>query len=120
MTREFFELIVERTLEELRAGRREAAAGIDNLLLVVEDSAAPEHDHCGECLLGLYEGTALPDRGTDYVWALPDRISIFMKAHLALGLDREGTAEEIRKTVLHEIAHYLGIEEPRLHEIGWG
>lgn len=120
MTRTFFEQTVELALEELRSRPGPAAAEIDNLTVVVEARADPDQDSCGKCLLGMYEGVSLPERGADYIWALPDRISIYMDAHLALGLDREATAEEIRRTVLHEIAHYLGIEEARLHELGWG
>lgn len=119
MTRGFFEQAVERALEELRSKPDSTAAAIDNLTVVVEERADPEHDPCGECLLGLYEGVAMPERG-NYMWALPDRISIFMDAHLALGLSRKATAKEIRKTVFHEVAHYIGIEEDRLHELGWG
>ena len=119
MTRCFFEQIVERALEELRSRPDSTAAAIDNLTVVVEERADPEQDPCGECLLGLYEGVAMPERG-NYMWALPDRISIFMDAHLALGLSRKKTEEEIRKTVFHEVAHYVGIEEDRLHELGWG
>lgn len=119
MTRGFFEQIVERALEELRSRPDSTAAAIDNLTVVVEERADPEQDPCGECLLGLYEGVAMPERG-NYMWALPDRISIFMDAHLALGLSRKKTEEEIRKTVFHEVAHYVGIEEDRLHELGWG
>ena len=112
MTREEFERVVQRTLEELR---EDPTVRLDNLIVVVED-----HDPDGEGLLGLYEGTPLLDRGIDYVGVLPDQISIFMDTHLALGLDRAGTAAEIRRTVLHEIAHHQGIDDPRLHELGWG
>ena len=119
MTRGFFEQVVERALEELRSRPDSTAAAIDNLTVVVEERADPEQDPCGECLLGLYEGVAMPERG-NYMWALPDRISIFMDAHLALGLSRKKTEEEIRRTVFHEVAHYIGIEEDRLHELGWG
>lgn len=118
MTRDFFEQTVERALEELRTKPGPAAA-VDNLTVVVEERADRELDPCGKCLLGVYEGVAMPERSGGYMWALPDRISIFMEAHLALGLSRKATAGEIRKTVLHEVAHYLGIEEDRLHELGW-
>jgi predicted Zn-dependent protease with MMP-like domain len=79
-----------------------------------------EQDPYDEGLLGLYEGIPLSDRGIDYAGVLPDRISIFVDSHLAMGLDRAGTAEQIRRTVLHEIAHHLGIGDRRLHELGWG
>lgn len=100
------------TLEELPV---EIARRIDNLVVVVE-----ERDPHREGLLGFYQGVSLRDRGMNYAGVLPDRISIFMDTHLALGLDDEGTAEEIRRTVLHEIAHHLGIDDHRLQELGWG
>lgn len=111
-TREDFESVVELALEELPDA---IAARLDNVVVVVE-----ERDPHGEGLLGFYHGIPLLDRGMNYAGVLPDRISIFMDAHLALGLDREGTSEEIRRTVLHEIAHHLGIDDHRLRELGWG
>ncbi len=50
---------------------------------------------------------------------MPDTITVFRRAHLELGLDRDGLRAEIRKTVLHEIAHHLGIDDARLHELGY-
>ena len=112
MTREEFEEVVTDALEELP---RDIAARVDNLVVVVEDQ-----DPSGTGLLGLYEGISLLDRGTDYAGVLPDRISIFMRSHLAMGLDRAATVAEIRRTVLHEIAHHLGVDDHRLQELGWG
>lgn len=112
MTRNDFEAIVDRILEELP---RYIAVQLDNLVVVVEDRDPDDGD-----LLGLYEGMSLLDRGMDYAGVLPDRISIFMNTHLALGLNRANTVTEIRRTVLHEIAHHLGIDDQRLHELGWG
>ena len=108
---EDFEKVVDVALEELPG---DIAARIDNLVVVVE-----ERDPYDEEILGFYHGIPLPDRGMGYVGVLPDRISIFMDTHLALGLDYEGTSEEIRRTVLHEIAHHLGIDDKRLRELGW-
>ena len=110
-TREFFEQVVTETLEELPD---EIYERLDNLAVVVED-----RDSCDASLLGLFEGISLLDRGIDYAGVLPDRISIFIGAHLDLGLDRRGTAAEIRRTVLHEIGHHLGIDDHRLDELGW-
>lgn len=110
--REDFEEIVDAALEELPD---DIAARLDNVVVVVE-----ERDPHGEGLLGFYHGIPLPDRGMNYAGVLPDRISIFMDTHLALGLGSEATREEIRRTVLHEIAHHLGIDDLRLHELGWG
>ena len=110
-TPEFFEQIVAEVLDELPD---EIYDRLDNLTIVVEEGDPSNTD-----LLGLFEGVSLLDRGIDYAGVLPDRISIYVGAHLALGLSRQETVAEIRRTVLHEIAHHLGIDDRRLHELGW-
>ena len=84
------------------------------------DEADSELDPEGEGLLGLYLGLPLPERGVDYAAELPDVIYIFRLPHLALGLPTAGLRVEIAKTLIHEIAHYFGIEDDHLDEIGWG
>ena len=111
LTRQEFERIVDQVLDELPGY---IADKLDNLVVVVEDRHA-----AGEDLLGLYEGISLADRGMDYAGVLPDRITIYMESHIEMGLDRVSTIEEIRKTVLHEIGHHLGIDDARLSELGW-
>jgi predicted Zn-dependent protease with MMP-like domain len=111
LTRREFERIVDQVLEELPG---DIAAKLDNLVVVVEERPPP-----GEDLLGLYEGISLADRGMDYAGVLPDRITIYMESHIEMELDRVGTIEEIRRTVLHEIGHHLGIDDARLSELGW-
>ncbi len=70
-------------------------------------------------LLGLYHGVPLTHRGAFYV-AFPDRISIYQKPIEALaGGDEERIKRQVRQTVVHEIAHYYGIDDDRLHELGW-
>ena len=61
-----------------------------------------------------------PKRGVDYFAAAPDQITVFYEPHIALGLSDEDLRAEIRTTVLHELGHHLGIDDHRLHEIGWG
>lgn len=92
---------------------------IDNLIIVVEEHPSPEQDPSGDGLLGIYEGVNLLERSGDYWGAMPDQITVFRQPHLALGLPRRELEEEIRRTVLHELAHHLGIDEERLIEIGW-
>jgi predicted Zn-dependent protease with MMP-like domain len=94
-------------------------AEIDNLIVVVERRPTVEQDRSGRSLLGLYEGVSLADRGIDYFAFTPDQITIFYEPHMALGLDEVGVRQEIRRTVLHELAHHLGIDDQRLHELGW-
>ena len=89
---------------------------IDNVVVLVEDEP-PESE--GE-LLGLYEGVPLTERDTQYSGVLPDRITIFRGPVLRVCATPEQVVDEIRITVVHEIAHYFGIEEERLHELGYG
>lgn len=111
MKRSTFEIIVDRAIEGLPQWVIET---IDNLVVVVEDDPPSELDDA----LGVYEGVALSERG-DYWGAVPDRIVIFRQPHLALDLDEAELEAEIRRTVLHEIAHHLGIDDDRLEELGW-
>ena len=70
-------------------------------------------------LLGLYEGIPLTERGDSYFGVLPDRISIYRLALCEMCDDEEDLVEEIRITVVHEIAHHMGIDDEELHELGW-
>jgi predicted Zn-dependent protease with MMP-like domain len=112
VNRREFERIVDAALDEIP---EDILARIDNLVVVVEDAPTPDQD---PDLLGLYEGVPLEERG-DYWGALPDQITIFRRPHLALGLPPDRLRTEIRRTVLHEIAHHLGIDDARLQELGW-
>jgi predicted Zn-dependent protease with MMP-like domain len=88
---------------------------MENIHVVVEDRPTLEQGD----VLGIYEGISLPERSADYWGALPDRIIVFREPHLELGLEKDELEAEIRRTVLHEIAHHLGIDDERLHELGW-
>ncbi len=112
-----FERIVDKVLDELPEWVLEQ---IDNLHVVVQDKPTPSQAAHGERLLGLYEGVMLKDRGMNYFAAAPDRISIFREEHLRLARSARHLSLQIRKTVLHEMGHHLGIDDERLHEIGWG
>jgi predicted Zn-dependent protease with MMP-like domain len=115
MNRRRFEQVVDRVLDGLPPSVVEK---IDNLVVLVEERPTEEQDPEGS-LLGLYEGTSLLERSGDYWGALPDRIIIFRLPHLEMGLAGHELEKEIRRTVLHEIGHYLGLEDSRLHELGW-
>ena len=88
---------------------------LDNVVILVE-----ERDPGDPHLLGLYEGYALTERGSDYAGVLPDRILIFRRPILAMCDTPEEVVEEVRITVVHEIAHHFGIDDKRLHDLGWG
>ena len=107
-----FEEHVERALESLPAELRRA---MENVEIVVEDENPEEPD-----LFGLYHGIPLTERGSGYAGALPDKISIYrIPLEDDFGHDPGLLEDEIRITVLHEIAHHFGIEDDRLEELGW-
>ncbi len=108
-----FEDAVADALDQLPP---ELARQMRNVVILVEDDA-PDDD---PGLLGLYEGVPLTER--DSWWAagaLPDRILIFRNPTLAICDTVAEVAEEVRVTVIHEIAHHFGIDDQRLHELGW-
>ena len=111
-----FEALVDRALEHLPDWVLDV---LDNVVVVVEGHPTRQQDPDGEGLLGIYEGIPLEERGFDYTMALPDRIVIFRNPHLSLGLSVAELEQEVRTTVLHEIAHHLGIDDDRLRELGW-
>jgi predicted Zn-dependent protease with MMP-like domain len=91
------------------------AAAMDNLVLFVEARNPGEPD-----LLGLYEGIALTERDSWYAGSLPDRITIYREALLDVCDSEADVVQEVAITVIHEIAHHFGIDDERLHELGWG
>lgn len=94
----------------------ELARVMDNVAVFVEDEPPADDPE----LLGLYEGTPLTDRGEWYAGVLPDRISIYMGPALRYCETTEDVVHEVAVTVIHEIAHHFGIDDKRLHELGWG
>ena len=94
----------------------ELMALLDNVVFFVEDEPPPEDPD----LLGVYDGTPITERGDGWAGALPDRITIFRGPLTRLCEDREDLLEEIAVTVVHEIAHHFGIDDARLHDLGWG
>lgn len=114
MSREDFEGAVADALDLLPA---EVTALIDNVVVLVEDEAPPDDPD----LLGLYEGVPITER--DGWWAagaLPDRITVFRAPTLRVCDSAEEVVQEVAVTVVHEIAHYFGIDDERLHQLGWG
>ncbi|MFJ5956084.1 metallopeptidase family protein [Paenarthrobacter sp. NPDC092416] len=99
-----------------------AASAMDNVAIFIEDDYTPQPGEDPDTvLLGLYEGVPLTER--DSWWeagSLPDRITIFRQPILDICSTREEVIEEVAITVIHEIAHHFGIDDDRLHELGWG
>ena len=118
-TLDFYEL-VEQALDGLPP---ELSGLLDNVAIVVEDwpdretQLAPDDPH--DTLYGLYEGVPLTERGDSYYGVLPDRITIF-RGPLERDFRADALEEQVRITVVHEIAHYFGFGEDRLEELGWG
>jgi len=92
----------------------ELAAAIDNVVVLVQ----PRHPEDPE-LLGLYHGIALTERDSSYAGSLPDTITIYRDALLEICDNDDDVVEEVAITVIHEIAHHFGIDDERLHELGW-
>ena len=88
---------------------------LDNVVIQVA-----EQDPDEPALLGVYQGTALTERLSDYTFALPDTITVYRRPILAMCDDEDEVASEVAITVVHELGHHFGIDEERLHELGWG
>lgn len=112
LDREAFEELVEEALDQIPG---EIAALVENVVVLVEDDPPPGD----RGLLGLYEGVSLTDRGATHT-GLPDRITIYRRPLLDLCSDLDQLRREVRVTVVHEVAHHFGIDDRRLHELGYG
>lgn len=110
VTREEFEDLVGEALDTIPSGLTEL---MENVVIVVED------DPPWPGLLGIYHGVPLTERGGTYAGVLPDRIVIFRNSLTAICRTRDDLVKEVRVTVVHEIAHHFGIDDERLHELGW-
>ena len=105
-----FEEMVVTALDSLPA---ELGRLMSNVAVTVE------HDPGPPGLLGLYEGIPLTSRTTQYAGVLPDRITIYRQAICAICRTEDEVAGEVRRTVIHEVAHHFGIDDDRLDELGW-
>src|SRR5262245_25672270 len=112
VTREQFEDLVAEAIDTLPP---DLAKLIDNVGIFVEDESPP-----GQRLLGLYQGVPLTRRGFFYSGALPDRITIYRRPVMRITSTTDEIREQVRITVVHEIAHHFGIDDDRLHELGYG
>lgn len=117
MNNDKFDAVVRDAMDSLPDWVHDA---FDNIEVLVVDEPDQELGPEARDLLGLYVGLPLPERGSDYAGELPDVIYIFRNAHLEMDLPRDELCQEIAKTLIHEIAHYFGIEDEHLDEIGWG
>ena len=111
MSAEDFEQLVTDELDLLPD---DMVDGLDNVVFVVEDK--PED---GSDLFGIYDGVAQTERGQYGFGELPDRIVVFRKQHLLECDTLEELKDEVHTTLVHEIGHFYGIDDERLHELGW-
>lgn len=112
LDQEAFEALVTDELDQLPD---EMVDGLDNIVFVVEDR--PEDGSLD--LLGLYDGVALTERDSYGFGEMPDRIVLYREPLLAICADEDELRDEIHITLVHEIAHYYGIDDDRLHDLGW-
>ena len=107
-----FDELVSEALDRIPAP---LAALMDNVVVLVEDEPPPREAG----VLGLYVGTPLTQRDTNYTFAPPDQVFVYRGPLLRMCADAEELAEEIEITVVHEIAHHFGIDDHQLHAWGW-
>ena len=107
-----FEALV---IEELDLLPDDMVDGLENVVFVIEDR--PEDGSLD--LLGLYDGLALTERDRYGMGELPDRIIVYREPHLAACETEDELRDEVHTTLVHEIAHFYGIDDERLHELGW-
>ena len=136
MTEEEFERAIDEALQSIP---EEFLRALENVAVVAQDEAwfdeandeanadAPDEESDRDALpdeeefddlLGLYDGIPLTERD-DYAWDIPDVITVFKGPHERLCSSREEMVEEIRKTVVHEIGHYFGMDEEAIDEMGY-
>jgi predicted Zn-dependent protease with MMP-like domain len=106
----WFEEMVTSALDGLP---EELGQLMSNVAVTVEHDAGPPG------LLGLYQGVPLTSRTTGYAGVLPDRITIYRQAICAVSQTEQEVADQVRRTVIHEVAHHFGIDDARLRELGW-
>jgi predicted Zn-dependent protease with MMP-like domain len=111
VTRQRFEELVADALDSLPA---DLGAQMDNVAVLVEDRAD------GPALFGLYQGIPLTSRGpSSYRWVMPDRITLYQDTICSVCSSEAEVVTQVRKTIIHEVAHHFGISDPRLEELGW-
>lgn len=119
MYRRRFERLVAKALRQLPQDIR---ALMDNVSVVVEDEPTPAQLAAAglppdDTLLGLYQGVPLTDRTASYGMVLPDKITIFRKPIEARCDSDQAVVHEVRRTVVHEVAHHFGLSEARLRRL---
>ena len=111
---EHFEALVSQALDQIP---QQLANLMDNVVVLIEDE--PPKTEPGD-LLGLYDGIPITERDSNYTFVPPDRIFIFRGPLERFARDDDELVDEVRITVVHEVAHHFGISDADLHAWGWG
>ncbi len=112
MSAERFDALVDEALDGIPD---ELARLVRNVVVLVEEEAPPDDPD----LLGLYDGVALTERTGEMLPELPDRIFIYRNNLLDMCESEQELVDEVRITVVHEVAHHFGINDARLHDLGY-
>ena len=116
---EAFDLLITRAMDELP---QKYILGLENVAIVQADEPTEDQKvkmklDDNHLLLGLYEGIPLTQRGNNYTFVLPDKITLFKHPILAASWDEASLFEQIKRTLWHEIAHYYGLGHNRIDEL---
>jgi predicted Zn-dependent protease with MMP-like domain len=117
LTDQEFDRLISKAMDELP---QQYIKGLDNVAIVYADTPDVHQSHKaglreGNILLGLYEGIPLTQRGSNYTFVLPDKITLFKHSILMVSRDEHSLYEQIKRTLWHEIAHYYGLDHDRIH-----
>ncbi len=122
MDRRKFRRLIEEALDTLPG---EIRVRMENVMVLVEEEPTPEQiesaglDPLQDTLFGFYEGVPLSDRGHDFGMGLPDRIILFYRPLIGSCRGPAAIREEIRRTVVHEVAHFLGLGDDEIEDLGY-
>jgi len=116
---EEFDKYISEAMDELP---QEYIKRLNNVLVTYEDEPTEAQRqklklHCNQTLFGLYEGIPLTKRGAGYNLVLPDKITLFKLPLFYMSTDLDDFKAKIKHTLWHEIAHYYGLDHPRIHEL---
>lgn len=119
MTDSDFDILITRAMNELP---EKYIRGLENVAIVMADEPTPEQKQKMNIdnqylLLGLYEGIPITERGANYNFVLPDKITMFKNSIIAASRSDDDLFEQIKRTLWHEIAHYYGLDHERMDEI---
>lgn len=122
MDRDAFEAVVREALDDLPDT---FARHLENVTVIIEDEPAPElirslgMDPRHATLFGLYHGVPLSQRGASFGNVLPDRISIYYRPILRTCRTPDSIRREVRRTVIHEIGHFFGLDDAAIRALGY-